>query len=250
MRILVFTKRSAVLAALVLAVFSFFLPIAYKSASVSTSVRELPIYCVSGTGKKIAVTFDSAWNDDDIDEIISVLRSKNCRATFFVTGQWAEKYPESLKKLSDSGHEIASHSYSHTLYSTLSKEEIKTDMDKCDEAIKKVIGISPTLCRAPSGDYTNDSILAAKETGRTCIQWDVDSLDWKELSAAEMKNRIMDRVKPGSIILFHNGTRQTASALPELLDALIDSGYEFTAVSDLIYKDNYSIDSAGCQIPA
>jgi polysaccharide deacetylase family sporulation protein PdaB len=248
MKIFVFTKRSVLLSALVLVMISVFVPSFFKIVSVSSSSKELPIYCVSRDDKKIAVTFDSAWNDNDIDEIISVLKEKNCHSTFFVTGQWAEKYSDSLKKLFDAGHEIGSHSYSHTLYSTLSKDEIISDMDKCDDAIKNVIGISPTLCRAPSGDYTNDSILAARERGMLCIQWDVDSLDWKELSESEMKERITDKIKPGSIILFHNGTKQTASALPSILDALSSEGYEFTTVSDLIYKDNYHIDVSGCQV--
>ncbi len=250
MKIFVLTKRTLVAAAALMILAGISVPGIMESVETSSSSKELPIYCVQRTDKKIAVTFDSAWNDTDIDSIISVLQEKNCPSTFFVTGKWAESYPEALKKLSSAGHEIASHSYNHSLYSTLSKDEIIADMDKCDNAIKTILSSAPTLVRAPSGDYTNDSIMAAKETGRIPIQWDVDSLDWKGLSEADMKKRISEKIAPGSIILFHNGTEQTAAALPGILDMLIQDGYEFVKVSDLIYKDNYHIDSTGCQIPS
>ncbi len=250
MKIFVLTKKSIILAAAILLTLAFSLPTVYETVATSVSTKELPIYSVETTDKKIAITFDSAWNDDDIDKIIEVLSSHNCPSTFFVTGDWAERFPQSLIKLHNAGHEIASHSYNHTLYSTLSKNEIIADMDKCDDAIEDVIGIRPTLVRAPSGDYTNNSILACKETNRYCIQWDVDSLDWKELTEEEMKKRIFDRIKPGSILLFHNGTKQTADALPGILTALKNDGYTFVKVGDLIYKENYTIDHTGRQFPA
>ncbi len=247
MKIFIFTKRTLVLASVFFLIAALSMPRVFQSIETSVSARELPIYSVECADKKIAVTFDSAWNDDDIDKIISVLNEHNCPSTFFVTGDWAERFPESLKKLYNAGHEIGSHSYNHTLYSTLSKEEIIADMDKCDGVIESVLGFKPSIMRAPSGDYTNNSILATKETNRFCIQWDVDSLDWKELSEEEMKNRIFDRVQPGSILLFHNGTKQTADALPGILTALKADGYTFVKVSDLIYKENYSIDHTGRQ---
>lgn len=247
MKIFVLTRKTLTLAAALLFVAAFSLPSLFQSVETSVSTKELPIYSVECPDKKIAVTFDSAWNDDDIDKIITVLKEQSCPSTFFVTGDWAERFPESLKKLYSAGHEIASHSYNHTLYSTLSKNEIIADMDKCDSIIESVIGTIPTLVRAPSGDYTNNAVLAAKETNRYMIQWDVDSLDWKELTEEEMKNRIFDRVQPGSILLFHNGTPQTADALPGILTALKNEGYEFVKVSDLIYKENYTIDHTGRQ---
>lgn len=247
MKIFVLTKRTLAVAASFLLIAAVALPTIFQTVETSVSTRELPIYSVECSDKKIAVTFDSAWNDDDIDKIIQVLNEYNCPSTFFVTGDWAERFPESLKKLYNAGHEIGSHSYNHTLYSTLSKEEIIADMDKCDLVIESVLGFKPNIMRAPSGDYTNNSILAAKETNRFCIQWDVDSLDWKELTEEEMKNRIFDRVQNGSILLFHNGTKQTADALPGILTALKQDGYTFCKVSDLIYKENYSIDHTGRQ---
>ncbi|MGM9552335.1 MAG: polysaccharide deacetylase family protein [Clostridia bacterium] len=250
MKIFVITKHTIFLLLAAILVSSACVPKLFKSVETSVKSKELPIYSVERQDKKIAVTFDSAWNDDDIDQIINVLCAYSCPATFFVTGDWAERFPEALKKLHSNGHEIGSHSYNHTLYSTLSKDEIISDMDKCDSVIESVLGFRPNIMRAPSGDYTNNSILAAKETGRFCIQWDVDSLDWKDLTEEEMKKRIFDRIQSGSILLFHNGTKQTASALPGILQSLKDEGYEFVRVSDLIYKENYSIDHTGRQYKA
>lgn len=247
MKIYVLTRKTLLLFAVLLLCGALTVPVVFQSVQTSVGTKELPIYSVETNEKKLAITFDCAWNDNDIDDIIRILKENNCPSTFFVTGQWAEKYPDALKKLYDNNHEIAAHSYNHTLYSTLSKDEILADMKKCDEAIMKAISVAPLLVRAPSGDYTNNFILAAKETGRYPIQWDVDSLDWKELTEEEMKKRIFDRVKNGSILLFHNGTKQTASALPGILQALKDEGYQFVRVSDLIYKENYTIDHTGRQ---
>ncbi len=250
MKIFVLTKKTLALCAMSLLIAAFSLPTFFETIETSTQAKELPIYSVETDEKKIAVTFDSAWNDNDIDKLITVLTEHNCPSTFFVTGDWAERFPESLTKLNSAGFEIASHSYNHTLYSTLSKEEIIADMDKCDTIIENTIGIRPNLMRAPSGDYTNNSILACKETNRYCIQWDVDSLDWKDLTEEQMKTRIFSKIKPGSILLFHNGTPQTADALPGILTALKQEGYTFCKVSDLIYKENYTIDHTGRQFAA
>ena len=247
MKIFVITKKTLTLAACLLLIATFSIPTMYKTVETSVAAKELPIYSVECDNKKIAITFDSAWNDSDIDKIIQVLNEQECPSTFFVTGDWAERFPESLKKLYNAGHEIGSHSYNHTLYSTLSKDEIISDMDKCDSVIESILGFRPNLMRAPSGDYTNNSILACKETNRFCIQWDVDSLDWKELTEEQMKKRILDRVNNGSILLFHNGTKPTADALPGILTALKNEGYTFVKVGDLIYKENYTIDHTGRQ---
>lgn len=218
-----------------------------KTASTTTE-RKIPIYCVDRSDKKLSVTFDCAWGDGDIDKIISVLKNHNCKATFFVLGTWAEAHPDSLKKLYDSGHEIGNHSYNHACYTNLSKDEILADMKKCDEAVTKIIGKSPSLLRAPSGDYNNTVIDACENSGRTYIQWSVDSLDWKDLNTQQMLDRIIPKTKSGDILLFHNDTKYTAESLDKILTELEKKGFSFLKVSDLIFKDNYIIDHTGKQI--
>ncbi len=211
-----------------------------------TGGREIPIYSVERIDNKIALTFDCAWNDDDIDEIIRALNEYECKATFFVTGKWAEMYSDSLNKLYRSGFEIGIHSYNHDDYTKMSADEILKDMEKCDNAVMKAIGIKPILARVPSGEYDNNSVHTIENSGRFCIQWSVDGIDYVETTESEIYNRVMSKVKSGDIILLHNGTEHTANVLPDLLRQL-KSGYELVNVSELIYHTDYKIDHTGRQ---
>ncbi len=251
MKVFVTDKYSVATALLIAAALCVALPFALRGEeTASQSSRELPVYSVERSDKKLSVTFDCAWGADDVDAVISVLKEHDCRATFFVLGSWAEKYPEAVKKLHEAGHEIAGHSYDHTYYTQMSPEEMRADMDKCDAAIKKITGETPRLFRVPAGDYNNSVIETVRASGRLPIQWDADSLDYRGLSAAEMEERIMSRVQNGSIILFHTGTDNTAAALGPILERLAGEGYEFCPVGELVCFDNYYIDNTGRQFPS
>lgn len=211
--------------------------------------ENIPIYCVKTEEKKIALTFDSAWDDADLTEILKSLKDYDCKATFFVVGDFLTKYQDRVKEMYNGGHEIANHSDTHPHPNSLTREEMIKEMDGCDKKIKEITGQKEVLFRAPYGEYNNLLVQTCKDTDRFCIQWDVDSLDWKGLTAEEIVKRVMEKVKNGSIILLHNGAENTAKAMPTLLCELKNAGYEFVTVSDLIYKDNYYIDHAGMQIP-
>lgn len=208
----------------------------------------IPIYSVQTEEKKIAVTFDSAWDDADLTEVLQALGDYDCKATFFVVGDFLEKYQDRVKEMYEKGHEIANHSDTHPHPNSLSREEMIKEMDGCDVKIKNITGQKEVLFRAPYGEYNNLLVQTCKDTGRFCIQWDVDSLDWKGLTAEQIVKRVTKNVKSGSIILLHNGAENTAKALPTLLCELKNMGYEFVTVSDLIYKVNYYIDHTGMQI--
>lgn len=227
------------------------IPILYFSTRETVSVflvngREIPIYSVERDDNKIAVTFDCAWSDEDIPKILDTLDTYNCKATFFVVGDWVEKYPDSLKMISDRGHEIGNHSYNHADYTKLGADEIISDLDKCDNIIENITGVKPTLMRAPSGGYNNTVVKAAENSGRFYIQWSVDGIDYGDAAADEIYDRSVKNTKAGDIILLHNGTKHTAEVLPKILEAL-ECKYEFATVSDLIYKEDYIIDNAGRQ---
>ncbi len=247
MKIFVVDKYAVITAVLILALVAAAVPVTHMALETSASQKPLPIYSVERPDKKISVTFDCAWGADDVDAIIAALKEHNCKATFFVLGSWAEKYPDAVKKLSDAGHEIAGHSYDHTYYTRLSPEEILSDMEKCDLAIEKAAGKRSDLFRVPAGDYNDSVINTVMGSGRFCIQWDADSLDYRDLSESEMEERIMSKVGGGSIILFHVGTKNTASALSPILTRLEKEGYGFCPVGELIYRDSYSIDHTGRQ---
>lgn len=205
--------------------------------------RNLPVYSVERADDRLSLTFNCAWNDNDIDEILKLLEKYKVKSTFFVVGDWAKKYPEALKKISDSGHEIAEHSYSHSDYTTLTDEQISTDLAKTATAISQVTGKSPTLMRVPSGAYNSRVISAVEKCGYTAVQWSVDSIDYAASSCEEVFTR-SSAASSGDIILMHNGTRFTAQTLPRLLDSLC-SKYTLVPVSELLYTENFYLDASG-----
>lgn len=215
--------------------------------SASSPTRQLPIYAVATDEKKIAITFDAAWTNQDTDELIEILGKHNAKATFFIVGDWAKNFPESVKAFYDAGHTVANHSDTHKAFSKCSKQEIKEEIVNCNEKLEGIIGEKVTLLRAPSGDYTNQSIEVANSLKMYTIQWDVDSLDYTKISADEIVNRVVSRVQNGSIVLFHNGVENTAPALDIILTKLEKQGYSFVSVNDLIYKEDYYLDHTGRQ---
>lgn len=218
-----------------------------KTASASATEKKLPIYSVDTQEKKVAITFDAAWTNQDTEELIEILKKHNATATFFIVGDWAEKFPESVKAFYDAGHTIANHSDTHKAFSKCSREEIKAEIVNCNEKLENITGEKVTLLRAPSGDYTNESLEVTESLNMYMIQWDNDSLDYTGLTVDEIVSRVTSRARNGSIILFHNGVENTAEALDRILTELENQGYSFVSVNDLIYKDNYSIDHTGRQ---
>ncbi|MBQ4145614.1 MAG: polysaccharide deacetylase family protein [Clostridia bacterium] len=249
MKIWVVKRKTIITSGIIfLGILSIFLIGRTNSISVSSPKRDLPIYCVDKGEEKItAISFDAAWGNEDTEQLIEILDKYKVKATFFVVGSWVDKYPESVKALHDAGHEVMNHSNSHPHLTQISKEKIKEEINLCNDKIEKITGIRPNLHRAPYGDYNNDVVQAVRECGCYTIQWDVDSLDWKDLSASEITKRVTERVKPGSIVLFHNAALHTPEALPYILEKLKGDGYTFVPISELIYTDNYTIDQTGKQ---
>ena len=212
------------------------------------NLRKIPIYNVDTTEKQVAISFDAAWGADKTEGIMELLDEYDVNATFFLVGFWAEKYPDIVKKIHENGYEIGTHSNTHPDLTKLNRDQINLELTNSVSAIKSACPeVEVELFRAPYGAYNNAVIESAEALGLTTIQWDVDSLDWKGLSGAEIATRIMDRVKPGSIILCHNNSDHILDALPIVLDRLKKQGYEIKCIGDLIYEDNYTIDRAGVQ---
>lgn len=211
-------------------------------------IKKLPIYSVETKEKRIAVTFDAAWSADDTEELIEILNKYNAKCTVFAVGEWLEKNSEAAKAFFESGHELANHSNTHPAFSKLSREEIKNEIILCNEKIERITDEKCKLLRAPSGDYTNESLEVTEELSMKMIQWSVDSLDWKLLTSEEMYARVISKTENGSILLFHNGVKNTPEALEKILSKLQEDGYSFVTVSELIFWENYEIDNTGKQI--
>lgn len=209
--------------------------------------RSLPIYSVETSEKKISISFDCAWGVDFTDKLLDVMQKNGVRCTFFAVEFWVEKYPEYVEKIISAGHEMGTHSRTHSYMSKLSETEIRSELSTSAQAIERLTGQKVSLFRPPYGDYDNLLVDTAREMGLYTIQWDVDSLDWKNLSGQEIALRVINATKNGSIILCHNNGLHTAEALPLIFSTLRNRGYEFVPISELIYKENYTIDANGRQ---
>ena len=223
-----------------------------SSIRVSNSVngRELPIYCVETKEPKIALTFDAAWGNEDTEKILEVLKKHDVRVTFFMTGGWVENYPDDVKAILAAGHDLGNHSENHKNMSQLSDAEKKEELMKVHDKVRTLTGYEMFLFRPPYGDYDNAVVNVAKDCGYYTIQWDVDSLDWKDYGVDSIIKTVTEHkhLGNGSIILCHNGAKYTAQALDTLITKLKEKGYTFVPVSELIYRDGYHMNVEGRQI--
>lgn len=243
-------KRAINMGICLLAAVGIFYAVNCPLTQAAATARQLPIYCVQRDQKVVSISFDAAWGNEDTQQLIDILARYKIPATFFVVGEWVEKYPESVKALHSAGHEIMNHSDDHAHYPQLTMEEVVADLNACNDKIEAVTGVRPKLVRLPYGDYDDHSISAVRSIGMEPIQWDVDSLDWKDLSAGEITRRVTTKVCPGSIVLFHNAAKHTPEALPGIIECLLREGYTFLPISQMILTGEYTIDHTGRQCPA
>lgn len=217
---------------------------------VETSAKQgklLPIYRVKTNEKKVALTMNCAWNADDIDDIIDTLEKNQIKITFFMVGDWIEKFPEAVKKIHQAGHEIASHSDTHPHVNNLSYEKNIEEIEKSNDKIEKMTGKRTKIYRAPYGEYNNTVIQAAQDKGYNTIQWSLDTLDYTGLTGDEMWKRLDAKIKSGDIILMHNGTKHTADSLDMLIKNIKAKDLDVVRISDLIYQEDAEIDANGEQ---
>lgn len=216
-----------------------------QEQAITSGTRELP---------KVALTFDAdmtasmkdkgaQWYDP---KIIEILKEKEVPATFFLTGMWVETYPEAAKQLADSNlFEVESHSYQTKSFSQpcyeltplKSKEEKEAAIEKAQQAIKDVTGVTPAYFRFPGGCYEQQDLKLVNDLGLKAVQWDVISEDAFAESASSIVNKTLEQTQNGSIIVFHLGgpnAPHTAEALEEIISSLKEKGYRFTTVHPLL----------------
>lgn len=209
--------------------------------------RLVPIYSVETKEKKVALTFDAAWGSDKTLKILDLLKTEDVLGTFFLVGFWVESNADKVKQIYDAGFDIGTHSNTHPKMSTLSKDQMKHELETSMKLISDITGQKVSLFRPPFGDYNDSLIQVAGSLGLKTIQWDVDSLDWKGLSASEILTRVKTSVKNGSIILFHNNSDHILEAIPVVVSYLKSQGYSMVKLSQLVYQDDYYIDNNGLQ---
>ena len=197
----------------------------------------------------VALTFDDGPKPEYCQHILDILDSYEAKATFFVVGKEARDNPDLIMRMEDSGHEIGNHTYSHVPLNDLSVDEALSDIQKCNQVIYDIIGEQPKYFRPPGGECNKGISEGLKKMGLRTVYWSLNGGDYIEITpgyevpedyqamARELSKRIVDKVTPGTIILFHNGSEQTVMALPFILVELKKKGYGFVTLSDLVEEN-------------
>ncbi|SFA55484.1 polysaccharide deacetylase family sporulation protein PdaB [Anoxybacillus pushchinoensis] len=204
------------------------------------------VWSVPTNEKMVAITFDDGPDILYTPDILAILKQYDAKATFFVVGFRAEKYPDMIKRQMNEGHEIANHTYKHIDFRGKSKQTIEEEIKKGGDVLYHITGKRPTLFRPPLGYYNQRILNIAKEQGYTVVMWSKhqDTYDWQNPGTNRIVRRVIRHIQPGQIILFHDhgsGSRkQTVQALKEILPILKQKGYTFVTVSELLkHHPNY-----------
>ena len=196
------------------------------------------VYFCASTDKKIAaLTFDDGPHPVLTDEILDILAQYGVKATFFVIGKNAQNYKKQLFRAYSEGHEIGNHTYSHLTATDTNSKKLLEELKETDKIISEITGQRPRLFRPPTGYCNASAVQSAAALGYKVILWTVDTRDWAHTSAPEIKKNVSEHIGNGSIILFHDyvsGKSSTAEALRTLLPLLIEQGYSFDTVSNMI----------------
>ena len=213
------------------------------------SSRKIPVYGVDVQSEKkvIALTFDAAWGADKTQGILDTMAKYDAKGTFFLVGFWIDKFEDETKAIAKAGFDIGNHSRNHLNMPKLSDSEIRSEIEYVNDRVSELTGITPTYFRAPFGDYSDRLMSALEEMNMTGVQWSIDSLDWKGLSAKQIFERVVPKAKSGDIILFHNNSDHILDALPLILSALKEQGFEFVTLSQLVATKGYTVDNNGIQ---
>ncbi|MFG1320311.1 polysaccharide deacetylase family protein [Xanthobacter autotrophicus] len=189
-------------------------------------------------GQYIAMTFDDGPNPETTPQLLAILKERGIKATFFVLGNMVAKHPEVLKMISDEGHEIGSHSWSHPQLTRISQAAVDKELGNTSEAIFQVTGKRPMYLRPPYGSMKPSLRTYIEDKfGLTVVNWSVDPNDWKFRDSQKVHDAIIAQAAPGAIVLSHDIYPTTVAAMPRILDELIAKGYKFGTLSDLVAMD-------------
>lgn len=190
--------------------------------------------------KQIALTFDDGPDNNYTVKILDILKKHKVPATFFVIGSRCKLYPKIVKRMVKEGHRLGNHTWSHSNIMKLSNKAMLKEITKADRIIKKYTGYTPLIFRSPYGSLKREQVEFLQSKGYKLISWNIDSLDWKGLSAAEVKTNILENLQQGSIVLQHSAggpgedLSGTVKALDSIISVLKKDGYKFVTVDKLL----------------
>ena len=252
MKVITITKKGLLMIFACVLIGAIMLTITTSTASqaiqTASAERLIPIYYVDTTEKVCSISFDAAWGNEQTKALLDILDEHKVKTTFFLVGDWVEKYPESVKEISKRGHDVGNHSDTHAHMTQISLSEQKAEIENCNQKIESLINKPVTLFRPPYGEYDNSVVEVCNSLDMYCTQWNIDSLDWKDPSPQDMVSRIESKLCEGSIILLHNGAKNTPEALPLIIDAIHAQGYKIVPISEILPKGEYTTDHEGKMI--
>ena len=224
---------------------------AYELNAIPITSRLVPVYRVARDDKTLALTIDAAWSADKTKTILDTLDQYGIKATFFLCGVWVRAYPDMVKEIAARGHEIGNHSMTHPHMNRISAEQIRTELSSLDDEIEKLTGKRTKLFRAPFGEYNDTVVSTVRDMGYEAVQWNIDTVDWKEGRTAEtILNAVLPKLSSGSIILSHNNGFAIETYLPQLIEQAQKEGYRFVTISELLPEGDRTVDGNGLCRPA
>lgn len=208
-------------------------PVLSTPTGVSGDLKPISVNSGPGFGNRLAITFDDGPTPGVTERVLAELKKRDLRASFFMIGRNVKNNPDLAKRVLDEGHEICNHSYTHPKLDSLSDDRVREEILMCQDAIYKATGYTPVWLRPPYGAFRNKSHIA-KDLGLGIAMWSVDPRDWAQPGAQRITDSIVTQARPGSIILCHDLHNQTAEAVPNILDRLLDRDFEFINMSGFL----------------
>ncbi|MFF4377977.1 polysaccharide deacetylase family protein [Kitasatospora sp. NPDC001547] len=197
-----------------------------------TEAESKPVYDLDPERKVVALTIDDGPDPRHTPTVLALFEQYGIRATFFLIGENAAEHPALVREIADRGHHIANHTWTHPDLRHLSEAKVRDELERTSDLLHRATGRQPTWFRAPGGDWSTASLRVAADLGMRNMAWSVDPRDWARPGTPAIIDRILKGVRPGSIVLNHDGggdRSQTVAALKTYLPVLVDSGYCFTA---------------------
>ena len=196
---------------------------------------KMPIFYVETKEPAVALTFDISWGQQQVMGVLGILREKNVKSTFFLSGPWAKRYPDLVQEIAAAGHDIGSHGDAHVDLSNYSRDEVAKNISTAHEDLLDTAGRVSPYFRPPNGDYDDVVVDTARSLGYETVIWAVDSLDWKNPGVDFMVERVLGRTFSGAIVLMHasDSSQQIQDALPLIIDGLRGKGFRLVPLSEL-----------------
>ena len=185
----------------------------------------------SGEPKKIALTFDDGPHPKYTEQLLDGLKERGVVATFFVTGENAENYPDIIRREQDEGHLIGNHTYNHVELCKISKEAARTEIEATNQEIYDITGEYPMWLRPPYGEWQKNLDFYVNMFP---VLWDIDTLDWKSQNVNAVMQIVESEIEDGAVILMHDAYQSSVDAALQIVDLLTAQGYEFVTVDELV----------------